>query len=310
MSLVSSGVLHKRSSTRAPCRVALVGAGLIGRRHAALIADSHDLELAALIDPTDAARGLAAEFGCHWVADITDDGLPSDIDGAIIATPNQVHEAHAVVAIERGWPVLIEKPIADTVAAADRIAHAAERNAVPVLVGHHRRYNPIIERAKAAVDDGRLGRIVAAHGMFWIAKPDAYFDTEWRRQPGAGPVLINAIHDIDLIRHLCGPVAYVQAIASNSVRGFAVEDTAVALLQFASGAVGTMTISDTIAAPWSWELTSAENAAYPKTEEPCYFIGGTAGALSLPGSALWTYDGAPDWWSAIDSVSVAVDDVG
>ena len=73
---------------------------------------------------------------------------------------------------------------------------------------------------------------------------------------------MNLIHDMDLLRHLCGEVTSVQAFESNAARGIR-EDSAVILLRFANGALGTVTVSDTIVAPWSWELTTGgENPAY------------------------------------------------
>ena len=78
---------------------------------------------------------------------------------------------------------------------------------------------------------------------------------------GAGPVLVNLIHDIDLLRFLCGPITSVRALMSNAVRRNPVEETAGILLGFASGAIGTVTVSDAVPAPWSWELTAGENPA-------------------------------------------------
>ena len=77
-------------------------------------------------------------------------------------------------------------------------------------------------------------------GMATWLKPDSYYEQAWRRQPGAGPVLINLIHDIDLLRFLIGEVDSVQAITSNAVRGFEVEDTAAVIMRFACGALATL----------------------------------------------------------------------
>ena len=111
--------------------------------------------------------------------------------------------------------------------------------------------------------------------------------------------MINCIHDIDLMRHLVGDITDLQAMRSHARRGLAVEDTAAITLRFAGGALGSFSISDTVAAPWSWEMTSAENPIYPHVPGSCYRIGGTHGSLSLPDLTLWTHDGARSWWEPI-----------
>ncbi len=118
--------------------------------------------------------------------------------------------------------------------------------------------------ASEIVASGRLGRIVAVSALFWLYKPDDYFDMPWRREPGAGPVFLNLIHDVDNLRALLGEVVSVQAVESNTVRGHPVEDTAAIILQFASGALATISVCDTAVAPWSWEMTTGENPAYPR----------------------------------------------
>jgi predicted dehydrogenase len=170
---------------------------------------------------------------------------------------------------------------------------------VPLLTGHHRRHNPMIERAKAEIDSGRLGQIVSVHGMFWLIKPDDYFDLAWRREKGAGPVFLNLIHDVDLLRYLCGDIVAVQAAQSNRLRGNAVEETAVIILHFTSGALGTVNLSDTIQSPWSWEFTAGENPAYSHTQETCYQIGGTRASLAIPQLDLWHHPSKASWWSPI-----------
>lgn len=278
-----------------PIRLAVLGAGAIGRRHAEHILAVPEASLAAIVDPAPAGAELAARLGVPWHADLPALLAADRPDGMVIATPNQLHVEHGLAAIAAGIPALVEKPVADSVAAAERLVRAAEAAGVPLLVGHHRRHNPLIRRAKAIVESGRLGRLVAVHGFFWLLKPQDYFAPAWRREPGAGPVLLNLIHDIDLLRHLCGEIESVQAAASNAVRGLAVEDSCVVLLKFAGGALGTLTVSDTVVAPWSWEQTAAENPAYPVSGEGCYQIAGTEGALVVPKLEVWSNPGPRGW---------------
>ncbi|ASY66370.1 putative oxidoreductase protein (plasmid) [Sinorhizobium sojae CCBAU 05684] len=94
------------------------------------------------------------------------------------------------------------------------------------MTGHHRRHNPVMHKAKEIIESGKLGRVLVVNAMFWLFKPDDYFDISWRRERGAGPVFLNLIHDVDNLRYLFGDVAAVQARESNAVRGNAVEETA------------------------------------------------------------------------------------
>ncbi|RYH10178.1 Gfo/Idh/MocA family protein [Tropicimonas sp. IMCC6043] len=277
--------------------IVVIGAGLIGRTHAERVARLARLD--CIVDPAPQSAEIAATLGVPWFADLDSCLAARRPEGAIVATPNRLHAVQGLQLIAAGIPTLMEKPIAITSAEGAALVDAAEAEGVPLLVGHHRRHNPLIATTKAAIEAGKLGKIVSVNGMFWLYKPDDYFDQAWRRAPGAGPILINLIHDIDLMRHLCGEVRRVQALASRATRGFEVEDSAAILLEFANGALGTMSVSDTISAPWSWELTAGENPAYPHTREACYRIGGTAGALSLPDLTLWSHPGQRSWWAPI-----------
>jgi len=241
---------------------------------------------------------LAATRGIDWHP--SPEAVPAGrLDGMILATPNALHVPGGLACVGMGLPMLVEKPVATTVAEARALIDAAEAAGVPILTGHHRRHNPLIAKAKTMIEDGRLGRLVSVQAQFWLRKPDDYFDSLWRREAGAGPVFINLIHDIDLLRHLVGDVVAVQAVESHAARGFDVEDSAVILLEFANGALGTVNVSDTIPAPWSWELTAGENPAYPATDQSCYLIGGTEGALDLPRLRLWRHEGRQGWWEPL-----------
>jgi predicted dehydrogenase len=128
----------------------------------------------------------------------------------------------------------------------------------------------------------------------WL-KPDDYFDVAWRREPGGGPVLINLIHDIDLLRHLIGEVAAVQAVTSNARRGHAVEDTAAVLLRFANGALATLLTSDATPSPWNYDLCAGEFERYPRQDADSIHVCGSEGSLTLPRLELWRYSGARGW---------------
>ena len=280
-------------------RIVVVGAGLVGRKHAALVA--RNACLAAIVDPDPAAKALASELGAPHFASLDDCLSERAPDGAIVATPNRLHVEHGLACVRAGVPTLVEKPIADRADSAAHLVQEAERAGVPLLVGHHRRHNPLIARAKETIESGRLGRLTLVDASFWLYKPDDYFEQDWRRKPGAGPVFINLIHDIDLLRHLCGEIAVVRAVEASAARGHEVEDTAVVLLEFENGALGTVSISDATVAPWSWEMTAGENPAYPHVEAGAYRIGGTHGALSLPDLRLWRHPGQRSWWSPIEA---------
>ncbi|WP_420101747.1 Gfo/Idh/MocA family protein [Bosea sp. (in: a-proteobacteria)] len=280
-------------------RIAVVGAGLIGRRHAEHVASEPRAALSAIVDPSPAGRQEAERLGAPWFASFAEMLAAGRPEGVVIATPNQLHVAGGLEAIEVGIPAIVEKPLADNLAGAARLVVAAERAGVPLLTGHHRRYNPMVAKAKEILDSGRLGRVLTLSGQFWLMKPDEYFEVPWRREEGAGPILLNLIHDIDLFRYLCGEIVSVQALSSNAVRGHAVEETAAILLRFESGALGTVTVSDSVVAPWSWELTTGENPAYPQQDQSCYQIGGTHGALSIPQLEIWSNRDKRGWWEPL-----------
>jgi predicted dehydrogenase len=285
--------------------VAVVGAGLIGHRHAAAVDAAAGVLLSAIVDPGDVGATVASRHKVAHLSSLAALFEARPPDGVILATPNQLHLDHTLQCIDAGVPALIEKPLASSLAEAEEIVAAGKAAGIPLLTGHHRRHNPLVAAAKSIVEDGQLGTITAAHGSAWLCKPDDYFDVEWRRKKGAGPVYINLIHDIDMLRHLCGEIVSVHAMESNASRGNEVEDSAAILLRFESGALGTVNISDSIAAPWSWELTAQENPMYPVTDQSCYLIGGTHGSLSLPDLTVWSHPGKPSWWEPIDRRQIA-----
>lgn len=285
-------------------KLAVAGAGLIGKKHIDSILNSKDSELCAIVDPNPLAKEFAKNLKVPYYTFLEE--MFSDIkpDGVIIATPNKLHIDNGFVCLENSCPMLIEKPIATSSQEAQTLIDAAKSRNVPILVGHHRRHNPLMQKAKSIINEGKIGEIRAVQATCWLYKPDDYFEeAPWRKLQGAGPVSVNLAHDIDLIRYLCGDVDSVQAQTTKSIRGYENEDVAAIVLKFKNGIVATVSVSDMIVAPWSWELTASENPAYPATHESCYLVGGTGGSLSLPDLKLWRFDGEKSWWNPISSTN-------
>jgi len=293
-----------------PLRIAVAGVGVIGKAHIVVIQHSSHCVLSAIVDPSAGATALAAAYGVP-LYDTLDTLLAQDKpDGIILATPNALHVTQALQCMAAGVPILLEKPIATTVQDAQILVEQVESSAAKVLIGHHRAHSAIMAQAKQVVDSGRLGSLVAVMGSALFFKPDSYFtDAPWRREIGAGPILINMIHEVHNLRMLCGDIVAVQAFKSHATRGFAVEDTVAMNLRFASGALGSFMLSDTAASPRSWEQTSQENKAYSSyDDEDCYVISGTQGSLSVPTMRLKTYARAEDrsWWKPFEADRLAL----
>jgi len=285
-------------------RIAIVGAGNIGQAHMAVARASERVMLSGLVDPSPAAVAVAAGAGVPLYQSL-DELLARDRpDGLILATPNALHVPQALQCIDVKLPILLEKPIATTVAEGVKLVQRVQETGARVLIGHHRAHSPIMAKAREVVASGQLGQLVAVMGSATFLKPDHYFaDAPWRREVGAGPILLNMIHEVHNLRMLCGDIVAVQAFASSATRGFAVEDTVAINLRFASGVLGTFLLSDTAACARSWEQTSQENKAYPSyDDEDCYVITGTNGSLSVPTMRLKTYPRPQDrsWWKEFD----------
>jgi predicted dehydrogenase len=285
-------------------RIAVAGAGYIGLAHIGVVRASERCALTAIVDPSPAAQAHADAAGVPLYPSLAELLRKDRPDGVILATPNQLHLPHALECIAAGLPMLLEKPIAPTVAGAQRVVDAAERAGARILIGHHRAHSPIMAKARAVVASGVLGRLVAVTGSATFFKPDQYYtDAPWRREPGAGPILLNMIHEVHNLRMLCGEIVAVQAFSSHATRGFAVEDTVAINLRFANGALGSFMLSDTAACARSWEQTSQENKAYPSyDDEDCYVISGTNGSLAVPTMRLKTYPRPEDrsWWKPFE----------
>lgn len=289
-------------------QLAVAGAGLMGRRHTLLIKSCRGVKLTAIVDPVATSKDYADSLAVQWYPNLDELFRQQPPEGIVLATPNRLHVEHGLRCFQAGCPVLMEKPLASTAAEADILVTAARKAGLPLLVGHHRRHNPITQKARELIDSGRLGQLRSIHINCWLYKPADYFqEAKWRTEKGAGPLAVNFVHDLNVALYLYGDVSSVLVWGTPSERGHDNEDLAVILLRFRNGMLGTVNISDNIVAPWSWEMTARENPVYPHTNQSSMLIGGSKASLSLPDLNIWQNEGPPSWWNPMSATTMPRD---
>ena len=267
-------------------QVGLIGAGNISDTHARALREISDAAVAAVFAPTRArADALAARHGAaaYDALERFLDHRPLDL--VVVGTPSGLHAEHGIAAARRGLHVLVEKPIDVTAARADALIAEAARANVALGVIFQDRLKPDVRRMKALVDAGRLGRpILADARVKWYRPPSYYEGSRWRGTralDGGGALMNQGVHTVDLLLWLFGPVRRVAARTATALHAIEVEDTAVALIEFANGALGTL------------EATTAAYPGYSRRIE----LTGSNGTLVLDGddlSAIDVKDARPD----------------
>jgi predicted dehydrogenase len=287
----------------------IVGLGIAGKIHAESVSKSNSAYLQCFVGPINKYNAQCANnYAKPLYGSIAECLEHHDIDGIIIASPNQCHLEHTRECIHHKIPFLLEKPLASSLDEGWHIVEACREFSDKVLIGHHRAHSNIIKLASFLIQSNKLGRIVSFMGSAQFFKPDIYFTTgAWRSRKGGGPILINMIHEVDSIRRLIGPIETITSISTNTNRSFEVEDTVAISFSTESDILGTFLLSDTVVSSKSWELTSAENPAYPNFSSDCYWISGTQGSLAIPTMKLQTYGANEErsWWNHIDESHIS-----
>jgi UDP-N-acetyl-2-amino-2-deoxyglucuronate dehydrogenase len=233
-------------SSHSIVRFAIIGAGVIGDVHAQAIRSLPDVAALSLIVSTReaSARRLAEARGAGgYSTDLDAVFADPDIDAVSICTPSGLHADQAVAALEAGKHVMIEKPIDVSLDAADRIIAAERASGAKVAVVSQHRFDPATEQVVAAIQAGDLGRLTSgiASTAWW--RGQSYYDAgRWRgtwAMDGGGAIMNQTIHTIDLLVAMLGVPTEVFAYAARLAHErIEVEDTAVAVVRFASGALG------------------------------------------------------------------------
>lgn len=227
----------------------IIGCGMISRFHAHAIEDLKGAKLVGCFDSfAQSADRLAAETGCKAYHRLDDLLADDKIDIVTIGTPSGAHMEPAVAAAKAGKHVIVEKPLEITLKRCDAIIAACQKNRVKLSAIFPSRFHDVCRDLKRAVDSGRFGKLTLGDAYVKWFRTQAYYDSgAWRgtwQLDGGGALMNQAIHSVDLLTWLMGPVVEVRAqTATLAHERIAVEDTAVANLRFASGALGVIEAS-------------------------------------------------------------------
>ncbi len=223
-------------------RVGIIGTGMIADVHAGVFSELENVLLQGVYSRS-AARGadFARRHNCAAYTDLTE--MLNKVDIVSVCTPSGVHLEVALPAIEAGCHLIIEKPLEISLERCDRILEAAGRKGVQVAGVFQSRFYGASRQLKAAVEQQRFGRLSMGDAYVkWYRNQDYYSSSEWKgtvKYDGGGALMNQSIHAVDLLQWFMGSVKNVQAkTAALGHEGIEVEDTAVAILEFANGALG------------------------------------------------------------------------
>jgi UDP-N-acetyl-2-amino-2-deoxyglucuronate dehydrogenase len=305
-----------------PLRFGIVGPGLVGQLHAAALSRIDDARLVAVAGSTPGSERtarLAADQDARAFdsfAAMIDDG---SLDAVIVCTPHPLHAQQAIAAARAGLHVVVEKPMALSVADCSTMIAAADEASVLLSVISQRRWQPAVRRVKAAVDEGRIGApgLATVEVLGWRSA-EYYAMDAWRgtREGEGGGVLVNqAVHQLDLLCWFLGPVAEVDGWTVNlNHPEIEVEDTAVAIARFRSGAVASIVASNS-QRPGLYGRIHVHGrrgaSVGVETDTGSSFIAGIS-VPSLPSNDIWTIPGeeaAPERWVAEDAAELTGIDI-
>lgn len=251
---------------------AIVGCGHIARKHAEAMKQISNSKLVAVCDKiNENMTNYVREFGATPYKEYKMMLQDPSVDIVNICTPSGTHASLAVQAAAAGKHVVLEKPMALNLEDADQIIRACGENNVKLTVVHPNRFRPAVTEVRELLDDGRLGRLShAAATVRWNRNQEYYDSATWRgtRSMDGGVLMNQAIHNLDLLLWMLGPIEEIQAYAATRLRQIESEDVAVAVVKFASGTLGSIEAATTI---------------YPRNLEESLSIFGERGTVQLGG---------------------------
>lgn len=281
-------------------RTAVIGAGKVADSHASILAALPDSELVAISSRTrEKAERLAARYDAKAYTDIPTMIQHMDVEAAIVCTPHPSHAAPAIEALECGAHVLVEKPLAASLADCDAMIAAAERHHVQLGVISQRRWYEPSQRVKTAIDAGKIGKPVLGIVTLLGWRDAAYYASDpWRGKwdtEGGGVLVNQAPHQLDLLLWYMGEVEELFGCWANLNHPYIeVEDTALAIVRFKNGGLGNIILSNSQKPGLYGKVhIHGQNGASVgvQTDGGSMFIAGMTSVLEPPINDLWTIPG-------------------
>jgi UDP-N-acetyl-2-amino-2-deoxyglucuronate dehydrogenase len=302
-------------------RAALVGCGKVGRTHARALQTLPRSTLVAVCDPmADRAEEFGRDFGAHPYTDLATMLAAESPDMVSICSPHPLHAAAITAAAERGVHALVEKPLAASLSDCDLAIDACRRAGVKLGVVSQRRFYPPVVRMRQAIEAGKIGDPILATLCVLGWRDRAYYESDpWRGTwvaEGGGVMMNQTPHQIDLLQWLMGPVEEVFGYWDNLNHPYIeVEDTAVAVIRFKSGAVGSLVVSNSQNPGLYGRIhVHGSNGASigAQTESGSAFIAGVSTDVEPPANDVWTVRGEEDLleaWQTADRLLASDRDV-
>jgi predicted dehydrogenase len=223
----------------------IIGGGGISDTHARAANEIDGVQVSAFAGAnTEKVQALANKHGGAAYADLNSFLSHQPMDAVIIGSPSGLHAQEGIECARRGLHVLVEKPIDVTVEKSDALIAECEKNNVKLAVCYQDRFAADSNRLKELIGNGDLGKLILISGRVkWYRPPEYYSSSRWRGKlalDGGGALINQAIHTVDLLLWLLGDVKRVYAKSLTALHDIESEDTVVATLEFANGAIGTL----------------------------------------------------------------------
>jgi predicted dehydrogenase len=283
-----------------PIRVGLVGCGKVGHIHAAALRAVSEAQFVAACDVSrERAEGFAAKYGVRPFTAVPTMLRDGEVEAVVIGTPHPLHAEPAIAAADAGVHVLVEKPMAATVADCDAMLAAARKSGVTLGVISQRRFFEPVRRMKGAIDAGKIGKPALGLFLMYSWREPAYYASDpWRGKwdtEGGGVLVNQSPHQLDILLWLLGPAAEVTGYWANvNHPSVEVDDTAVAAIKFCSGGLGSVvtSVSQRPGIYTKVHVHGSNGASIGvETDHGASFVAGVSGITEPPLNDLWTIPG-------------------
>ena len=261
----------------------IIGCGMISNWYAGAIAGMERAELVRVYDAyPEPAKAFSEKYGVKYDTEL-DTFLSSDIDAVCVCTPSGLHARYAVASARAGKHIVVEKPMGITKAQLDDIVEACGCSGVKLCAISQLLFSDGVQKVRKALDEGKLGKpILGDVVMKYFRSDDYYKKGGWRgtwKMDGGGALMNQGIHGVSLLLYLMGPVRTVTALTKTLRHPIEVEDTAAALMEFQSGAIGYLV------------GTTSVTPGMPRVLN----LHGTKGSITLTEDAItqWDLEGEP-----------------